>query len=276
MPDTPSRPTPEDDGYKEFARKMLLFEEGPTTTNFQQLVDSGVAMPPPDAIADADLTTKLWEVLHGLSQLRVYLDETDHLSDRELYTTLWNDVLRTEVPAIDEIGFNARVQLLSTGGEPETTLYLKYFADRQWRDDWLKEFPDIEMPDHEDPPYDRDRLMPRPADEQGPEALAWLRANHHVSALATNRFSTTADAVAFVEQLYSAGAAEVRIDNIMMLPNDNWAPYADTLIVDLPKDGSKRRALLELIEHVGTPDEDGGGDHPVFDAGQTSIRLWWD
>ena len=64
---------------------MRLFEDGPTTTNFQQLVDRGIELPAPDDLAIADVTTKLWEVINGLAQLRVYLDCTDHLTDAELY-----------------------------------------------------------------------------------------------------------------------------------------------------------------------------------------------
>ena len=118
-------------------------------------------------------------------------------------------------------------------------------------------------------------LLPRPHCEQGPEALTWLRATHNDSALATNRFSTTGNAVTFVEQLYAAGATDVRIDNIMMLPNHRWTPYADALIVDLPDDGRKRHELLELIEHVGRPDEDAGEPPPDF-IGPSSVRMWWD
>jgi hypothetical protein len=275
MSDNSPRSTRKDDSYEDFARKMQMFENGPTTTNFQQLVDRGIELPPPDGIPDADIRTRLWEVLNGLSELRVYLDETDHLSDRELYAQLWHATLREDVPAIDEVGFNSHLQLLSTGGEPEATLYLKYFADEKWRDDWLKTFPDYDMPAHDDPPYNRDCLLPRPHYEQGPEALAWLRATHNEGALATNRFSTTADAITFVEQLYAAGATDVWIDNIMMLPNHRWTPYADTLIVDLPDDGRKRHELLELIGHVGRPDEDGGEPPPNF-IGSSSIRMWWD
>ena len=275
MSDNPPRPTGHDDRYEDFARKMQLLEDGPITTHFQQLLARGIELPPPDRIPDGDIRTKLWEVLHGLSELRVYLDESDHLSDRELYAQLWQATLREDVPAIDEIGFSDHLQLLSTGGEPETTLHLKYFADEQWRDDWLKNFPDYDMPAHDDPPYNRDCLLPRPHYEQGPEALAWLRATHNDSALATIRFSTTGNAITFVEQLYAAGATDVRIDNIMMLPNHRWTPYADTLIVDLPDDDRKRHELLELIEHVGRPDEDGGEPPPHF-IGSSSVRVWWD
>jgi hypothetical protein len=282
MSDNSLRPAPDDDDYEEFERKMVLFEEGPTTTTFQQLIDSGVALPNPDDVVDADVRTKLWEVLHALSRLRVYLHHTDHLSDRELYATLWNEILRDEVPAIDEIGFNTQVQLLSSGDDAEMTLYLKYFADQSFRDVWANEFPDCSIPDHEDPPYTRDCLLPCASDQGGPEAREWLRANHHESALAANRFSSTPEAIAFVEQLYAAGATNVWVDNVMMLANHNWTPYADTLIVDLPDDGKTAHDLLELIAEVGRPDADGGEDPPHFIGpvpsrveGPRSVRLWW-
>ncbi len=42
-----------------------------------------------------------------------------------------------------------------------------------------------------------------------------------------------------------------------MLPNHNWTPYADTLLVKLPIDAARRRELFERMEHVGKPEEDG-------------------
>jgi hypothetical protein len=150
---------------------------------------------------------------------------------------------------------------------------LRYYADDEVRKDWAKDFPDSELPPHETPPYDRDRLLPRPPDEQGPEALEWLRANPNPSGLATNRFSTTDQAVKFVEALYAAGATNIAIDNILLLPNDHWAPYADTLLVDLPEDRAQRREVFDLVEEIGRPDDE---DEPVIDCGQPTIRMWWD
>jgi len=156
------KPYAEDRQYAEFERRMQLFEDGPTTTQFQQLVENGVDLPVPDSLDETRVHTTLWAVINGLARLRTYLSETDHLSERELYAKLWNDVLREEVPAIDEIGFWHHVGLLSNGGELETTLYLKYFADEGYRSDWLEQFPDYAMPSHEEPPHDRDRILPRP------------------------------------------------------------------------------------------------------------------
>jgi hypothetical protein len=38
---------------------------------------------------------------------------------------------------------------------------LKYYADEDARRDWLKDFPDYDIPVHENPPYDRDRDLPQ-------------------------------------------------------------------------------------------------------------------
>ena len=264
-----------DDEYREFVRKMELFENGPTTTNFAQRIAHGIQLPDSDSISDADISAKLWEVIAGLSRLRVYLDQTDHLNDRELYAALWRDVLRNDVPAIDEIGFNSHVSLLSPDIEEQTAIYLKYYADEDERRDWVNDFSDCDLPSHEEPPYNRDCLLPRPSHEHGPEALEWLRANPNPSPLATNRFSSRDEAVTFVEALYAAGATDVTIANIVMLPNDRWAPYADMLLVDLPADHAQRREVFELAETIGRPDDD-GDDERLIDSGQSTSRLWWD
>ncbi|HEX6976421.1 MAG TPA: hypothetical protein VF147_18570 [Vicinamibacterales bacterium] len=265
-----------EDRYAEYARKMDLFMDGPTTTYYEQLVGAGIELPRPDSIADGEMRTKLWEVIAGLERLRAFLEHTNHLSDRELYARLWQQVLREETPAIDEIGFNSHLDLACPGGsDEETLLYLKHYADDRDRESWLTEFPGDRMPAHEDPPFTRDDLLPGPSDTVA-EAAAWLRANWGEHAFATNRFETTAHAIQFVDQLYAAGATLVCVDNVMMLPNHGFTPYADTLLVRLPEDPAKRSALFKLIEHIGKPDEDGGKDYPVTDWGQTELRLWWD
>jgi hypothetical protein len=178
-----------------------------------------------------------------------------------------------EVPAIDEIGFNNHAGLLSPGSEKQMEVYLRYYADEDERKDWVRDSSDCDLPPHEDPPYNRDRLLPRPCHEHGPEALEWLRANPNPSLLATNRFSAPDEAVTFVEALYAAGATNVVIGNILMLPNDRWAPYADMLLVDLLADHAQRREVFDLVEKIGRRDEE---DEPLIDCGQSTIRLWWD
>src|SRR5688572_18080376 len=154
----------EREAYADYARKMDLFENGPETTNFQQLIAKGVQLPEPESIPDADVRKKLWEVLAALADLRVYLDNSDHLTDRQLYAKLWREMLRVDTPAIDEVGFRTHVSCCEVGSDEETLLYLKHYADDHFREQSLKDFPDQKMPAHEDPPYNRDVLLPYPRD----------------------------------------------------------------------------------------------------------------
>jgi hypothetical protein len=37
---------------------------------------------------------------------------------------------------------------------------LKYYADEKTREWWRQDYPDDPIPDHEDPPHDRDSRLP--------------------------------------------------------------------------------------------------------------------
>ena len=146
-----------------FWKHVVDYEKAPWTTNFQQLENAGVSLPPPDSLNDEELTAKLWEVIQKLALLHVFIEQTDHLSDRELYTHLWTDTLREESKAMPMVAGSAwHIQLLGSCSEEDMLLYLKYYADEDWRRQWHKNWPNDPIPMHEDPPYDRDRLLPKP------------------------------------------------------------------------------------------------------------------
>jgi hypothetical protein len=113
-------------------------------------------------MTDADLTAKLWQVIYQLAHRRTFLERTNHLSDRELYARLRHKCLRDEHPDLLVDESNAwHIDLL--GGCTEEDVYLehRYYATDQERRDWLDSFPDYPMPTHEDPPFDRDRFLPK-------------------------------------------------------------------------------------------------------------------
>jgi hypothetical protein len=151
------------DQTEQFWQRVVDFENAPSTTEFQRLTEAGLELPPPEAMEDRKLTAKLWELIGALARIRVFLSQTDHLSERELYAHLYHHVLREEVPLLPDDHDSAwHVDLLGGWSEDDTHLFLKYYADDEWRQDWVARFPDIVMPAHEDPPYDRDRHLPQP------------------------------------------------------------------------------------------------------------------
>lgn len=146
-----------------FWKQVVAWEEAPWATHFQQLETAGVSLPPPDSLDDQKLNEKLWEVIHALALLRIFVEETDHLSDRELYSQLWIDSLREETKTLPPAANSAtHLPMIGSGSEEDNQLYLKYYADDDSRRHWQEDFPEDALPAHEDLPYDRDRLLPKP------------------------------------------------------------------------------------------------------------------
>lgn len=145
-----------------YLKKLSEWEDGFGTTGSKQLLRDGVSLPPPDTLDDAALHAKLWQVIRGMAKNNIVLYQTNHLSDRELYTYLWEDWLNDDIMDMTGlIGGTTTVDLLGSGSEEDTWLHQKFYADARDRALWRSSFPEDDMPAHVDPPYDRDRLLPQ-------------------------------------------------------------------------------------------------------------------
>lgn len=154
--------------HEGFLRNIIAWETGPFTSHFEMLQEDGIELPSPDALGDGALTAKLWEVIHALARRSTYLHRTDHLSDRELYEELWSETLHEQTLAEPGSGWECSIDLIGSGSEEDIQTGLRYYESEEERRHWAEEFPGDIIPPHEDPPYDRDRHLPR---SPGPEGM---------------------------------------------------------------------------------------------------------
>ena len=146
-----------------FLRDVLSYETRKPVVVFDELLRSGVKLPAPDQLDDVGLAHCLNELFRGMALLGLYVENTDHLGDRELYSSLWQEHLRTPLVLMPENpDFTLHLDMIGRGSDEDTALYLRYYADTETRQEWAQQFPEQDLPPHENPPYDRDRHMPKP------------------------------------------------------------------------------------------------------------------
>jgi hypothetical protein len=113
------------------------------------------AMPPID---EAELRARLLEIAEGMADIGMMLEDTDHLSDAELYRYLVDDALLVETMVSPAAG-HWHISPIGGGSEEDNEIYLRYYADDEYREQWHRDFGDV-LPPKEKPPYDRDRFLP--------------------------------------------------------------------------------------------------------------------
>jgi hypothetical protein len=150
------------DMEEEFLRHVLEYETAEPISLFRLLENAGLEVPAPDQLDGTTLTAKLQEVIQRMATLGAYLLHTNHLSDRELYEYLYRDGLREEAVLFPENpSYAYMIDLTGSGSDEDNLIYLKYYADEEHRKQWALDWPDDPMPQHEDPPFDRDSSLPQ-------------------------------------------------------------------------------------------------------------------
>jgi len=150
------------DMEEEFLRQVLEYETAEPISLFRLLENSGLEIPPPDELDDPALTTKLKEIIERMASLGAYVLHTNHLTDRELYRYLFVDGLREEAVLFPENpSYAYMIDLTGSGSDTDNQTYLKYYADEEHRRRWAQDWPDDPIPEHEEPPFDRDRFLPQ-------------------------------------------------------------------------------------------------------------------
>ena len=150
------------DMEEEFLRHVLEYENAEPISLLQLLENSGLHVVAPDQLEHETLRLKLKEIIERMASLGAYLLHTNHLSDRALYEYLYHDGLREEAVLFPENpSYAYMIDLVGSGSEEDNQIFLKYYADEKYREQWATDWPDDRLPDREDPPFDRDRFLPQ-------------------------------------------------------------------------------------------------------------------
>lgn len=150
------------DMEEEFLRHVLEYETAAPISLLSLLANAGLEVQAPEQFDKDTLRIKLKDIIERMASLGAYLLHTNHLSDRELYEYLYNDALREEVVLFPENpSYAYMIDLTGSGGDEDNQTFLKYYADEDHRRQWAHDWPDDPLPDHEDPPFDRDRFLPQ-------------------------------------------------------------------------------------------------------------------
>ena len=140
-------------------------EDFPWLTPREILTRYGYAPRPPSELDDRQLPGRLWEWLYAAAARPFFLCSTDHLSDRQLYTLLWEQWLdepTADIPQEAETNTTSIVAEFNAGGMTHEEIWLRYYAGEADHKLWHSTDPDFVFPPLQDPPCDRDRFLPVP------------------------------------------------------------------------------------------------------------------
>jgi hypothetical protein len=120
----------------EFLAQMLAWERAPVLP-ISQWFDPALVLPAPDKLSDEQLADLLAETIERLYDQRIVLELTEHLTDRQLYTLIYRDILPSNEKKIDLPRNFLHWHCL----DPDTDeqVWLTYYASDEERDAWAEE-----------------------------------------------------------------------------------------------------------------------------------------
>ncbi len=139
----------------DFLAAMLAWEHAPVLP-IGRWFEPELQLPSPDTLDEARLSQLLRETIHRLFEKRIVLDFTDHLSDRQLYTLIYRDILPAHEKKIDSSRHFLHWDCANVSDDPET--WLRYYASEEDRENWSLETGES-PPEPAQPPYCRN--LPR-------------------------------------------------------------------------------------------------------------------
>lgn len=134
----------------EFLASMLAWEVAPVEPIYRWF-EPELRLPTPDSLSDDKTSLVLVDVIQKLFEKKIILDFTDHLSDRELYTIIYRDILPSREKNLKHR--NSFIHWDCSGGDSE--IWLRFYASDDEREHW-SDFYDQALPPKELPCFHRD------------------------------------------------------------------------------------------------------------------------
>lgn len=136
-------------------------EFAPMTTNLKQLNELGVDVPCSWMLNAWELAGALQEVIEGLAVLGIYLLHTGHLSDRDLYERLHEDVLQEPVREMVPLPECCEwIDLCDGGSRDPSDAWWSFHASDEQRSVAIAR--GRVLPDSQKLKSNRDMILPRP------------------------------------------------------------------------------------------------------------------
>lgn len=150
---------------EQFWQNIVDFEEAPVKKVADVLAEDDYSVLPSHELSPGEISNQLCMLIRALAQRGIFLDQTDHLSDPELYDMLVNHLLKEEINVLPpDSGWRCHFSMSEFGhakGIDGSEVWLRYYASEEIRQQWARNFPDDYLPPHEDPPYHRDWRLPQ-------------------------------------------------------------------------------------------------------------------
>jgi hypothetical protein len=144
-----------------FLQRVLAWETGALSTHRDWLAQRGLCFEPPEDLREGRLQEELSRLIDALALARVFLYHTDHLSDAELYTRLWHEVLPDEAPDLARTADDGCHWDFADWSADDGRVWLAYYASPAERQEWACESPGVKLPPRKRPRFNRDHRLPR-------------------------------------------------------------------------------------------------------------------
>ena len=137
----------------DYLAAMLEWERSPVLPIYRWF-EPELRPPHPNRLDDKEISKILVDVIQQLYEKKIVLDFTDHLTDRELYRLICQDILPSREKKIDMRHGSLHWDCSYSGGISDPTIWLTYYACDEDREDWAERY-GLPLPEKELPLYPR-------------------------------------------------------------------------------------------------------------------------